>query len=361
MVNVSNMSSILITSVPGVEDIVIEELKELARLVKVEQISPGKLLVFLNESDLERFLLKVSHLRSIERVILVIFDDVLDKPTLDNIALAIRTKIKEKGELFKYATPLMSYSVQVKRTGRHKFTSVDVARVVGETINLVIKETFGKESSIRLECPDIKFDVEVIDNRLIFGIDVTGPRPLHEREYKVYLHPSSLNPIIAYAMIKLAKIKPGHRVLDPMCGSATILIECGLYYENVELYGVDINPKFLEGAKINIRKAGLENRIKLLFGDATSLEEFFSQNYFDRVLSNLPYGIRSGSPYSIQDLYSKFLSSVKKVLKDDGLLVLLTARRRALERAIRLNNFKKVSVRVIEQGGLYSAIYLLRP
>ena len=355
------MLNLLITSVPGVEDIVVEELEEYVKLANVTILSLGKLLITLDKTNTKRFLLNISRLRSVERVILILFDDVLKESALNEIASVVVARIKEKRTIFEYMTPFVSYSVKVKRTGVHRFTSIDVARVIGDVISSIMNEVTKKRVPVRLECPDIRFHVEVIEDRLLFGIDITGPRPLHERGYKVYLHPSSLNPIIAYAMVKLAKVRPGHRVLDPMCGSATILIECGLCYDDVELYGVDINPEFLKGAEINVREAGIKDKVKLFLGDATSLESLFPQNYFDRVLSNLPYGIRTGSPYNIQELYSQFLSSVRRVIKDDSLLVLLTVRKKALEKAIKLNDFKKVKVKTIEQGGLYPRIYLLRP
>src|SRR5262249_51077789 len=50
-------------------------------------------------------------------------------------------------------------------------------------------------------------------------------REMRHRSYKVEHRPASLRPSIAAAMVRLAEIKPKHRVLDPMCGAGTILAE----------------------------------------------------------------------------------------------------------------------------------------
>src|SRR5262249_43342817 len=50
-------------------------------------------------------------------------------------------------------------------------------------------------------------------------------KTMRHRTYKEEHLPASLRPTIAAAMVRLAEVKPGHVVLDPMCGAGTILAE----------------------------------------------------------------------------------------------------------------------------------------
>ena len=354
------MIKLLVTTIPGLEDIAESEIRYYATPLYIERISPGKFIVSLSNSEYQKFLKVISCLRSVERIAKLVLDVKLERATLDLIKNSL-DKSKLKDEISKIMTCYTDYAVEVKRVGKHNFTSLDVARVVGKVVGEIFSELYRREAKVFLSNPSITFHVELINNRLIICFDITGERPLHEREYKVFIHPTSLNPIIAFSMVKLAKVRSGDKVLDPMCGSATILIECGLVYKDVELYGVDINPEFIKGAYINVKKAGLESRIKLIVGDATKLSEYFPHNFFDVVISNLPYGIKAHSPYPIAKLYYSFLKELRKVIKNDAKIVLLTSKTKILEEAIKRNNYRIIETRVIEQGGLYSKIYLIQP
>ena len=64
-------------------------------------------------------------------------------------------------------------------------------------------------------------------------------------EYK-----GKFNPQVARALLNMLGIMPGHRVLDPFCGSGTTLVECA--HLGASGYGTDINPLavFVSNAKL---------------------------------------------------------------------------------------------------------------
>ena len=64
-------------------------------------------------------------------------------------------------------------------------------------------------------------------------------------EYK-----GKFNPQVVRALLNIFGIMPGHRVLDPFCGSGTTLVECS--HIGVTSYGIDLNPfaVFLSNAKL---------------------------------------------------------------------------------------------------------------
>jgi S-adenosylmethionine-diacylgycerolhomoserine-N-methlytransferase len=78
---------------------------------------------------------------------------------------------------------------------------------------------------------------------------------------------------------------PGGRVLEIACGTGRNLIAAAQRYPGARFYGFDISPAMLDTARGQIRKAGLDERIRLAAADATdfSAERLFGAPAFDRI------------------------------------------------------------------------------
>lgn len=78
---------------------------------------------------------------------------------------------------------------------------------------------------------------------------------------------------------------PGGRVLEIACGTGRNLIAAAQRYPGARFYGFDISPAMLNTARGQIRKAGLDERIRLAAADATdfSSERLFGAPAFDRI------------------------------------------------------------------------------
>ncbi len=84
-------------------------------------------------------------------------------------------------------------------------------------------------------------------------------------------------------LVEEMRLEESHRVLDLGCGTATLTILIKKTYPEVEIIGLDIDPKILEIARSKVQKAGVE--IKLDQGSAFELP--YPDNFFDRVVSSL--------------------------------------------------------------------------
>lgn len=140
-----------------------------------------------------------------------------------------------------------------------------------------------------------------------------------KRAYRRNSTKSSLNPAIAFLLNYIAELDDNDRILDPCCGTATILIERQLLKEAI-CVGVDIDPQVLELAKENIQEANIQ--IELKHGDIK--DKKFPDNYFTKIISNLPYGIHSGSREKNIELYKFLADNSVKWLKKDGKAIFLT-------------------------------------
>ena len=50
---------------------------------------------------------------------------------------------------------------------------------------------------------------------------------------------AALRPTIAAAIVELSQMKSDHAVLDPLCGTGTLLAECGARFPDAKLFGSD--------------------------------------------------------------------------------------------------------------------------
>jgi len=341
---------VLLTTVPGLEEVVVGELREmLPELLSKAEYRELTGRVYAEVERSVESLERLHSMKSIERVMLVAYERRVAPDSLpDEEELARELEI-----LRAYLRPPMTFMVRAQRIGEHEYSSLDISRLVGGAVQSIT------ESEVSLSDPDLVVHAEVVYDTMRICIDLTGLHALHKRGYKVYVHPSSLNPIIAHAMCRLAGVSSGDRVLDPMCGSGTILIECKLYASGVEAYGVDIDPAHLEGAARNAARAGV-GRLHLRVGDVLELDSMFPEEFFDAVITNPPFGIRERSPYGIAALYRALVEKSSVVLKEGGRMCVLTPRRRTLCRLLEERGFELERVVKVRHGGLTSCIIVGR-
>ncbi|MEM1883602.1 MAG: hypothetical protein QXE14_03260, partial [Candidatus Bathyarchaeia archaeon] len=80
-----------------------------------------------------------------------------------------------------------------------------------------------------------------------------------------------------------------------------------------------------------------------------------------KVVSNLPFGIRSGRLKVIPPMYTDFLKSVRQFLNEDSKVCLLTLHNSLLKSIAEDLGYKVIGSRWILQGGLKTWIMLLSP
>jgi len=84
-------------------------------------------------------------------------------------------------------------------------------------------------------------------------------------------------------LIRQAQIKPGHRVLDLGCGTATLTILVKRTHPLTEVVGLDGDPRILAIARAKAARAGVE----LTLDHGMAFQMPYPDQAFDRVLSSL--------------------------------------------------------------------------
>ncbi len=335
------MKKYLVTCDPGFEDIAKREIDKKAK-AKAESFFnfSGKLLVRTAHPN------RLFRLHSLHHVVELKKTFILKQPLLEEIYRIVKeTRIDE---LKKIST----FRVTSSRFGVHPFSSLDIQKIAGKALC----EKYAKKVS--LENFDLNIRVDLIGTFGFVGIQYTK-QSLYKRFKKAFNHIASIKATIAYGMITLAEIKKNDVVLDPMCGSGTIVMElASLFRDKIKIIAMDISSRCVEGTQENVKLNGFSSYVEVKKGDATQLEKYNLQ--VNKVITNPPYGIKSGKKKDLRELYSKFLSSLGKVLYPEGRAVIINLHGAMFRRVImKTGLFKIVHERVVESGGLFPHVFVI--
>jgi tRNA G10 N-methylase Trm11 len=139
----------------------------------------------------------------------------------------------------------------------------------------------------------------------------------------------STSPKICRTLLTLAGARPGDTVLDPFCGTGTLLMEAAML--GMKVIGIDIEGNQLQGTKSNLiwfgKDAGQHVDFELIRGDARELSKLINRQV-DAVAFEPSLGpIYSGKPTweeaeenirELTQLYRTVLTEITQILRPDG-------------------------------------------
>ena len=307
-----------LTTIEGVEDVAAKEAGELLRAAGIAdadmEVRPdgvaGVTTVDAGRPAEESWAALAS-MRSVEDVIALgcTFTSTKDL-TLPRIVAAV-----QEADLPALADA-ESYRVTCERRGTHDFTSMDVERAGGAALGA----RFGRR--VDLESPAVVVRVDVRQRQGLVGVLLNRGR-LSMPSWRVYRPRVGLKPHLAYAMLRIAQVDGGDRLLDPLCGSATIPIVAATAYPGLRICGSDSHAAGLAGARRNARAAGVFERLALVRANAHALAATYRTGSFSVVVTNPPFGIHLSRDRDFHWLYSSLLRGFAAVLREGGRAVLL--------------------------------------
>ena len=157
---------------------------------------------------------------------------------------------------------------------------------------------------VDLSNPDVMLGIILLDKPyycILYGLE----RVMID---KVYRHPAELEPRLARIMINLAMVKEHDTLLDPCCGTGTILLYASYY--KINAIGCDISFKQCCYSSSNLKANNLHAEV--INCDSTCLPI----KHADAVASNMPYG-RAASSYGrdVKELIGSILDQCKRICK----------------------------------------------
>lgn len=187
------------------------------------------------------------------------------------------------------------------------------------------RDRFGRRPFVDPKNPHIQVHIHVSDQDCTVLLDSSG-ESLHRRGYRTNQSLAPINEVLAAGLIKLSGWDFTKPLVDPMCGSGTILIEAALMAKGIApgifrkefgfenwldfdksllekifnddshetdhspaVVGSDISKQVVEMAQDNIRNAGLQKLIQLFH---KSIFDFDPPKEPGVVITNPPYGER---------------------------------------------------------------------
>ena len=213
----------------------------------------------------------------------------------------------------------------------------------------------GRRSDVARRDPDLALRVRVHDDRATLLVDTSG-EPLDRRGYRVAATAAPVREQLAAAALLVSGWNGRGPVVDPMCGSGTLLAEAGAIarglppqrlrhrwaferlpahdptlFEAVRrepfpapdpearLFGVDLDAAAVESSRRNLAAAGLAEACTLAVGDAY---DFTPPEPAGLVVLNPPYGERleagSGDWPRLGDLLKRRYRGWKAVVLAGG-------------------------------------------
>ena len=203
------------------------------------------------------------------------------------------------------------------------------------------------------EQPDIRIHAYLNRDDVVLSLDLSGDA-LHMRGYREDTGKAPLRETLAAAIVLRSGWQKGTPLVDPMCGSGTLLIEAAqmeaqiapqLYrlhwgfdfwqgynqaaWEKVKeealalaeaekqranpphFYGFDLDHRVLQKAKQNAKNAGVAHLMQWQQGDVAAIKNP-SPNVAGTVICNPPYGERLGTTPALIALYSVFGQRLKQ-------------------------------------------------
>ncbi len=185
---------------------------------------------------------------------------------------------------------------------------------------------------------DFPVRVFIMKDEVTVALDTTGDS-LHKRGYRKLESKAPIAENLAAALIMLTPWRRDRILVDPFCGSGTIPIEAAMIAANiapgmnrhftaeswthlieprnwadvreeardeiltdvdVDIQGYDLDPDMIEIARINARKAGVENMIHFQVRDIADLSH---RKKYGFIITNPPYGERIGESDELPALY----------------------------------------------------------
>lgn len=206
------------------------------------------------------------------------------------------------------------------------------------------REKYGSRPNVDTRDPALRINIHIRNTTVTLSLDSSGSS-LHMRNYRKRVTEAPLNEVLAAGLVLLSGWDKMTMLIDPMCGSGTIICEAARIAANIppqdperefgfkkwrnfdpvlyqmvvdeelakvktselpEIKGYDISSKAIEYATVNVQTAKLSDHIKL------SEEDFFYQEGEENafLLFNPPYDERLKEK-DICDFYSHIGDKLK--------------------------------------------------
>ena len=215
-----------------------------------------------------------------------------------------------------------------KGTFRVRFINENQFAKVDKSLTRKAEENVLRNSKLKLDrlSPSTEIWYSIRSEGFGFCGQLIAKREFTEKN----LNKGELRPEIAYLMCCFAEVRKEDIIAEPFCGYGSIPVQLAKKFRFSGLYVSDIDK---EKASLVSGKKQLanNNEITVMQADAMKLPHVRDKS-ITRIISDPPWGYYE----DIGDIYSfyiKMFTSFRRILKDDGQMIILSARKEEIEKA----------------------------
>jgi 23S rRNA (guanine2445-N2)-methyltransferase len=374
----ANKSTFFATCAPGLADVLHGEARAL-KLPNLERQVGG---VLFQGSMREAWLANLQ-LRTAVRVLLRL--ERFEALTAEDLY-----RHAQKIDWSEYLIPEGSFFVDAQCRDSQLDHSQFVAQKVKDAVVDQFRQQTGARPIVDKDQADLRIHVHLWKDRCTISVDTSGDS-LHKRGYRKYQGQAPLAETLAAAIVLCSGWDLRSPVVDPFCGSGTVLIEAALIaakippgsfrrfgFENwldhdsrayeslrdrqmsaiqipskLRLLGRDRDPQCCPGAIRNAESAGVAEIIDFETGDFSDFRPRPGWNAW--ILSNLPYGVRVGDPLKLENWHRELGNRLRK--ECSGYHLALLSGSRSYAHALGLQDWK---VQKIRNGALRCELILAK-
>jgi putative N6-adenine-specific DNA methylase len=207
------------------------------------------------------------------------------------------------------------------------------------------REALGRRPDVDTREPAVRIAGFLDATHFTLYIDTSG-EPLFKRGWRGVTGEAPLKENLAAGIIMLSGWQPGTPLLDPMCGSGTLLVEAAMIARNIApgsrrafgfekllghdqalwrgiweaaaarrrpagpplIHGSELYGDELKNARDNLRAAGVDDVVQVKQGNVLEISPPASAGV---LVANLPYGIRVGEKEELEAFYPKLGDALK--------------------------------------------------
>ncbi|NMA65975.1 MAG: class I SAM-dependent RNA methyltransferase [Clostridiaceae bacterium] len=322
------------TSAFGVESVVARELKHLG--YEKTHTDNGK--IYFN-GDYEAICRANLWLRSAARVFVLIGE--FEATTFDNLFEGTKALPWEDWLPKDAQFPVTGNCVKSTLMSISDCQSI-IKKAIVERLKSVYKLQVFPETG-----PRYRIEFNILKDKVTISKDTSGDG-LHKRGYRSLGYTAPIKETLASALLMISRWVPGRTLIDPFCGSGTIILEAALMAMNkapgldrefdcqlwpnipkqiwysvlteardlirpvkeILIHGYDINPEAVSMANYHARKAGVAEAVHIQTRDVWELS---SRAKYGFIITNPPYGQRIGEKRENIRLYKDMGTVFKKL------------------------------------------------
>lgn len=227
--------------------------------------------------------------------------------------------------------------------------------VVKDAIVDSFRKQGGERPDVNIKSPQVMFDLYIRNKTVTLSLNTSG-LPLFQRGYRQSTGEAPLNEVVAAALIRISGWDKKKTLLDPFCGSGTILVEAAMMATNTapnierrhfafknfknfnteiwealqeeasqrivkmdtKVLGSDISAEMVTKARRNLRTFSFGRFVDISMKDYSEWKSTDLESVL--IITNPPYGERIGT--DIEELYEGVGSWMKSELPGSEVWIL---------------------------------------